>query len=155
MKKFTSSILTLIIAIASISLVTTQSLQAQNGKKISPEEQIANFYALCKEGRAADAMVKALSTSEKIKPEDSKKVADAFAKLVSGMGKLVDYEIIRMTNITKRVVVIRCAGHYSEQPFVNEFTFYNPGNNDWRVMHMRYDGNPATMFGIDIAAKLK
>ncbi len=144
MKSFTLSIVT-------FALVVTSLTQAQEEKKLSPEQQVDRFYALCKEGRAADALEQVLAASGTVKPEDSKKVAEAFANRVLGMGEFLDFEITRLTNITKRVIVIRCVGHFKQQPFVNEFTFYNSGSNDWHIVHLRYDANPATMFGPDLA----
>ena len=48
-----------------------------------------------------------------------------------------------------RTVVIRCSAHFERQPFVNEFTFYDAGAG-WRLVHLRYDANLATMFTEDL-----
>lgn len=155
MKNLTSKIIALSLAIASLAIISPTATHAQDAKGLSPQEQVKEFYALCKEGRSADALKKALSVSGSVKPQDSDKVALAFSNMVRGMGDFLDYEITQEFNLTKRTVVIRCTVHYKEQPFVNEFTYYNPGNNDWRMIHLRYDANIATMFAREIAAKTK
>lgn len=129
------------------------NLHGQDGKGLTPKQLVGSFYALCKEGRAAEALKKALSASSTLKPEDGNKVAAAFAEMIQGMGSFLDYEITRETQITKRTVVIRCMAHFQKQPFMSEFTFYNPGENDWRMIHLRYDANVATMFASDLAGK--
>ncbi len=153
MKSFISGIPAFALVATFAATFFAPALQAQGVKNLTPEQQVEQFYALCKEGRAADALVQVLATSGTAKPEDSKKVADAFASRVNGMGMLLDFQIARNTVITKRVMVMRCVGHFKQQPFVTEFTFYNSGDNEWHVIHLRYDANPATMFAPDLAGK--
>ena len=153
MKNLTSKILALSFGIVSLAIISPTQTQAQAAKGLSPQEQVKEFYAICKEGRAADALKKALSVSGSVKPEDSAKVAEAFSNMVKGMGNFLDYEITQEFNLTQRTVIIRCTAHYKQQPFVNEFTYYNPGNNDWRMVHLRYDANLATMFAREIETK--
>lgn len=138
----------LLLAAATLLLLgSAPALQAQGP---SPQQQIEDFYTLCKQGKSGEALEAALSSSATVKEEDAKRVADSFEKIVSTMGEFVDYEIIREINPTKRVTVLRCAVHFENQPFLNEFTFYNPGDG-WRVIHLRYDANPATMFQRELA----
>ncbi len=141
------------VALAAFALISPTSSFAQDGGG-DPKTQVADFYTLCKQGKASEALEKALANSEMVKPEDSKRVAEAFAQMVSTMGSFIDYEITREANVTKRSVVLRCVAHYANQPFVNEFTFYDPGSNGWRLVHLRYDANPATMFQRDLADML-
>jgi len=142
-----------VLLIAAIGLATASflSFPVSAQETGDPKAQIDAFYTLCKQGKSAEALEKALSNSETVKPEDSKRVAEAFAQMVAGMGSFIDYEITRETKITKRTVVLRCVAHFGNQPFVNEFTYYDPGSNGWRLIHLRYDANPATMFQRDLA----
>ena len=115
-----------------------------------PESQISAFYAKCREDKAAEGLEAILSTNPVVKAEDVKRVAEAFSGMVATMGKFVDYEIIRGSNVGKRTQVLRCVAHFERQPFVNEFTFYDPGEGGWRLVHLRYDANLATMFQEDV-----
>jgi len=153
MKTLTENIVKILLCLGIFFLLPATNTEAQDGKNLSPKQQIDEFYALCKQDRSADALKKALSVSEMVKPEDSEKVAAAFANMVKGMGEFLDFEIIREFSITKRTVVIRCVAHYTRQPFVNEFTYYNPEAGGWRMVHLRYDANPATMFTAELAGK--
>jgi len=121
-------------------------------KALSPKQQIVGFYALCKEGRAAEGLQEMLSSNPVVQPANVAQVANAFGQLVSQMGAFVDYELTRETQISKRTLVIRCVSHFERQPFVNEFTFYDPGSGDWRLVHLRYDANLASMFLEDLNA---
>ena len=150
MKNLSKNKLALGIFLASFALISTVPATAQDTKESSPKQQLRDFYALCKQGKPADGLIAALSKSKSIKPADAQRVADAFAQMVKGMGTLVGFEIIKETPVSKRLVVLRCVAHFAEQPFVNEFTFYNPGGNEWRMIHLRYDANIATMFAPEL-----
>jgi|GEM_PF-4298556 len=119
----------------------------------NPQKQVEDFYKLCEQGKANEALEAALSTSETVKEADAKRVAAAFGQMVGTMGDFLDYEIVNEVAVTKRVTVLRCVAHFDKQPFVNEFTFFNPGDG-WRIVHLRYDANPATMFQPDIAREV-
>lgn len=115
-----------------------------------PEAQVSAFYAKCKEGKAAEGLEAILSTNPVVKAEDVKRVAEAFSAMVATMGAFVDFEIVRGSPVGKRTTVLRCVAHFERQPFVNEFTFYDPGTGGWRLVHLRYDANLATMFQEDV-----
>ncbi|MCB1077439.1 MAG: hypothetical protein KDM64_06380 [Verrucomicrobiae bacterium] len=120
--------------------------------KLTPKQQVTGFYALCKQGKAGDALGEILNTNPNVKSEDVAKVSQAFSQMTETMGAFLDYKIIRETALSDRVQVIRCVAHFEKQPFVNEFTFYDAGNGEWRYLHLKYDANPATMFQEDIRA---
>jgi hypothetical protein len=118
--------------------------------KRTPQQQVMAFYAMCKQDLAGQGLNEILSGNPVVKPEDVKRVADGFSQLTSQMGKFIDFKTVRETAVTERTQVLRCVAHFDRQPFVNEFTFYDPGNGDWRLVHLRYDGNLATMFQEDL-----
>jgi len=120
------------------------------GAKIDPEQQVAGFYRKCAQGAAGDGLRDLLKTNPVVKEDDVKRVSDAFSEMVKTMGAFVDFELIRGRNFGKRTQVLRCVAHFERQPFVNEFTFYDPGDGDWRLVHLRYDANLATMFLEDL-----
>lgn len=120
------------------------------GTAADPESQVSAFYAKCKEGKAAEGLEAILSTNPVVKAEDVKRVAEAFSGMVATMGAFVDFEIVRGSSVGKRTQVLRCVAHFERQPFVNEFTFYDPGTGGWRLVHLRYDANLATMFQEDV-----
>ncbi|NNE92852.1 MAG: hypothetical protein HKN23_14505 [Verrucomicrobiales bacterium] len=121
-------------------------------KALSPKQQIVGFYAKCKDGRSAEALKEILMGNPDVQELNANQVATAFGQLVSQMGGFIDFDIARETEVSKRTIVIRCVAHFEKQPFVNEFTFYDPGSDDWRVIHVRYDKNMATMFSEDLRA---
>lgn len=118
--------------------------------KLSPKQQITGFYAMCKQGRGGEGLTEMLSTNPVVKPDDVQKVAGAFSQLIEQMGAFVDFKVVKETEISERTQVVRCVAHFDRQPFVNEFTFYDPGSGDWRLVHLRYDANLATMFQEDV-----
>jgi hypothetical protein len=114
--------------------------------KTPPLQQITSFYAACKTGEAGKGLQELLLGNPVTQEADAQRVANAFSQLIGQMGGFVDFEVIKETAISKRSQVVRCVAHLERQPFVNEFTFYDPGNGDWRLVHLRYDANLATMF---------
>ncbi|MCB1229663.1 MAG: hypothetical protein KDN19_05325 [Verrucomicrobiae bacterium] len=123
---------------------------ARPAPKLSPKQQITGFYAMCKQGRGGEGLREMLSSNPVVKAEDVQKVADAFAQMISQMGAFIDFKIVKETEISERTLVLRSVAHFERQPFVNEFTFYDPGSGDWRLVHLRYDANLATMFQDEI-----
>lgn len=149
-----------IFAVLALSTMTalaqeTPPVSAAPAKALSPKQQITGFYALCKDNRAAEGLEEMLSSNPVVQGNDVTRVAQAFGQLVSQMGPFVDFEFNKETQISKRTVVIRCIAHFERQPFTNEYTFYDPGNGDWRLVHLRYDANLASMFLEDLAAPKK
>lgn len=125
---------------------------ATSAPKLSPKQQITGFYAMCKQGRGGEGLREMLSSNPVVKPEDVQQVADAFAQMISQMGGFIDFKIVREIEVSNRSLVVRSVAHFERQPFVNEFTFYDPGSGDWRLVHLRYDANLATMFQEDVRA---
>lgn len=121
-------------------------LVARPAPKLSPKQQITGFYAMCKQERGGEGLREMLSSNPVVQEGDVLRVADAFANLISQMGGFVDFKILRETEISPRIQIIRCISNFERQPFVNEFTFYDPGEGEWRLVHLRYDANLATMF---------
>jgi len=111
---------------------------------------VTAFYAKCKQGAAGEGLREILETNPVVKEDDVKRVADAFSEMVQTMGQFVDFAIVKETVVSERTQVLRCLAHFERQPFVNEFTFYDPGNGEWRLVHLRYDANLATMFQEDL-----
>jgi len=113
-------------------------------------QQVVSFYATVNEGYGAEGMREMLSTNPVVQPADTERVANAFAGLMAQMGRYLDFEILLEREISSRVRVMKTVANFEKQPFVNEFTFYDPGNGEWRLVHLRYDSNVATMFvGMD------
>ena len=119
---------------------------ARPAPKLSPKQQITGFYAMCKQNRGGEGLREMLSSNPVVQEGDVLRVADAFANLISQMGGFVDFQILREIEIAPRVQIVRCISNFERQPFVNEFTFYDPGDGEWRLVHLRYDANLATMF---------
>ena len=115
--------------------------------KLTPKQQITSFYSTCKQGRGGEGLMEMLSGNPVVKKEDVQRVADAFQQMIAEMGAFVDFGISKETKVSDRVQVVRCVAHFERQPFINEFTFYDPGAGQWRLVHLRYDANLATMFG--------
>ena len=122
-------------------------------KAETPKQQVNGFYAKCADNRAAEGLSDMLASNPVVQGNDVTRVAQAFGQLVSQMGKYVDYELVKETKVSERTVVIRCVSHFERQPFTNEFTFYDPGKGDWRLVHLKYDANLASMFLDDLADK--
>lgn len=138
------------LALVAASLLTFSTAQAQQaGANLSPKQQITGFYATCKNGEGGKGLRELLSTNPAVKPADVDQVARGFEGLLSQMGKFLDFNISREKVISDRTVVIRCIAHFERQPFVNEFTFYDSGDK-WRLVHLRYDANLATMFADEL-----
>lgn len=123
---------------------------ARSGPSLSPKQQVTGFYAMCKQGKGGEGLREMLSTNPVVQAGDVQRVADAFAQMISQMGGFVDFKIAKETELSERTLVLRCVAHFERQPFVNEFTFYDPGSGDWRLVHLRYDANLATMFQEDL-----
>lgn len=139
-----SLFLTLLVTGITSAAVAQQNPEA--APNLSPKQQINGFYATCKSGAAGTGLREMLSANPHVKPEDIDGLAAAFEQLLDQMGGFIDFEVIREKEITDRIVVISCAAHFERQPFMNEFTFYDPGKGSWRLVHLRYDKNLATMF---------
>lgn len=140
----------LLILMTAISAGTVVAQQNQTPsappQSLSPKQQITGFYATCKNGTGGNGLREMLSANPIVKAEDVNRVAAAFEQLLGQMGGFLDFDFLHENQISERVVVIRCAAHFERQPFVNEFTFYDPGKGNWRLIHLRYDANPASMF---------
>ena len=119
---------------------------ARPAPKLSPKQQITGFYAMCKQNRGGEGLREMLSSNPVVQEGDVLRVADAFANLISQMGGFIDFQILREIEVSPRVQIVRCISNFERQPFVNEFTFYDPGDGEWRLVHLRYDANLATMF---------
>ncbi len=141
-----------IVAFATLP-VFAQETAAPAKKAQTPKQQVTSFYAMCKQERAAEGLQEMLSSNPVVQGTEVTKVAQGFGQLVSQMGKFVDFEIAKEIQISKRTLIVRCISHFERQPFTNEFTFYDPGNGDWRLVHLRYDANLASMFLDDLKAK--
>ncbi len=116
------------------------------GPKLSPEQQVTAFYAACKANAVGSGLEEMLKANPFVKEEDLSQIKAGFERLVIPMGAFIDFEILKKDEISKRTVNVRCVAHFQKQPFVNEFMFYDPGNGEWRLVHLRYDSNVATMF---------
>ena len=116
---------------------------------LSPKQQITGFYSTCKNGEGGKGLLELLSANPTVNNQDAQQVAQAFDQLLTQLGKFLDFNFMKETQISDRTVIIRCAAHFEQQPFVNEFTFYD-GGNGWRLVHLRYDKNLATMFEEDL-----
>lgn len=138
------------LALATASLFATPRAEAQQpAANLSPKQQITGFYATCKNGEGGKGLREMLSTNPVVKPGDVDRVAQAFEGMLTQMGKFLDFNINREKLISDRTVIIRCVAHFERQPFVNEFTFYDAGDS-WRLVHLRYDANLATMFADEL-----
>jgi len=133
----------------------TATAPLRQAPKTPPLQQITSFYAACKTGEAGKGLQDLLLGNPVTQEADALRVANAFSQLIGQMGGFVHFEIIKESTISKRTQVVRCVAHLERQPFVNEFTFYDPGNGDWRLVHLRYDANLATMFQEDVRASAK
>lgn len=118
--------------------------------KLSPKQQVTGFYAMCKQDRGGEGLKEMLLSNPVVQESDVTQVATAFSQRITEMGGFVDFKIVREQSITERVIVVRCVAHFERQPFTNEFTFYDPGAGEWRLVHLRYDANLATMFQEDL-----
>jgi len=138
------------LALVAATLPALLSAQAQQGSSnLSPKQQITGFYATCKNGEGGKGLRELLSTNPVVKAGDVDRVAQSFEGLLNQMGKFLDFNISREKLISDRTVIIRCVAHFERQPFVNEFTFYDSGDQ-WRLVHLRYDANLATMFSDEL-----
>ena len=123
---------------------------ARPAPKLTPKQQITSFYAMCKQDRGGEGLQEMLSSNPVVQENDVQRVATAFAELIKQMGGFIDFKIIKEAKLSDRAQVVRCIAHFERQPFVNEFTFYDPGSGEWRLVHLRYDANLATMFQEDV-----
>lgn len=114
--------------------------------KATPMQQVVGFYATVNGGYGAEGLRELLATNPVIQPADTERVANAFAGLMAKMGRYIDFEILEESEISSRVRIMKTVANFETQPFVNEFTFYDPGDGHWRLVHLRYDPNVATMF---------
>lgn len=142
-------------AVPAAPVPATAIAPLRQAPKTPPLQQITSFYAACKTGEAGKGLQDLLLGNPVTQEADALRVANAFSQLIGQMGGFVDFEIIKESTISKRTQVVRCVAHLERQPFVNEFTFYDPGNGDWRLVHLRYDANLATMFQEDVRASAK
>ena len=149
----------LLAAVITLLLAGNLSLFAQDQKpadearpapKLSPKQQVTGFYAMCKQNRAGEGLKEMLLSNPVVQESDVQQVTDAFSQRIAGMGGFVDFKIVKELSITERVLIVRCIAHFERQPFTNEFTFYDPGAGEWRLVHLRYDANLATMFQEDL-----
>jgi hypothetical protein len=120
------------------------------GVMLTPKQQITGFYAMCKQNRGGEGLQEILSTNPVVQSSDIQRVAQSFEEMIVKMGGFLDFEILKETRLSERVVVVRCVAHFEKQPFINEFTFFDAGAGDWRLVYLKYDANLATMFIEDL-----
>lgn len=151
MKRFLFPLVAAIVALASVAQAQTPAPApppqvARVSGSLMPKQQITGFYGLCKSGKSGEGIRELLSSNPALKPEDLDAVSKQFETMISAMGTFLDFEIIKETTPTDRVAILSCVAHFQTQPFLQEFTFYDTGGGDWRLLHVRYDANIATMF---------
>ncbi len=151
MKRFLFPLVAILVALAAIAEAQTPAPApppqvAPAGGSLMPKQQITGFYGLCKSGKSGEGIRELLSSNPALKPEDLDAVSKQFETMISAMGTFLDFEITKETSPTIRVAILSCIAHFQTQPFLQEFTFYDAGGGDWRLLHVRYDANIATMF---------
>ena len=114
--------------------------------KQKPKAQVISFFAALNENNAVDGMVEMLLANPTTQRTDAQAVANTFVSRMAQMGQFIDFEILAEKSISDRVRVVKTVANFENQPFVIEFTFYDPASGHWRLAHLRYDWNFATMF---------
>lgn len=121
--------------------------------KLSPREQIDAFYKSFADeraqpgtGKARQGLLNLLTSNPNLTPQGIEQIAVAIQRPLGTVGDYIDHEIQSEKDVTKRTQIVKVIAHFSNQPFMNEFTFYKTEDGYWRLVNLRYDANLATMF---------
>ncbi|MEM7009982.1 MAG: hypothetical protein AAF585_00740 [Verrucomicrobiota bacterium] len=115
-------------------------------KKIAPDKQIDNLYNSFKEGKGYQGLRDLLSSNPNLTEAGMNQIARAIQVPLNTVGNFVDYQVVKEDKPSERVQVVKVIAHHENQPFMNEFTFYDNGDGFWRLINLRYDANLVTMF---------
>ncbi|MFT5466725.1 MAG: hypothetical protein ACI8UO_001825 [Verrucomicrobiales bacterium] len=121
--------------------------------KLMPKQYIANFYQSFADERAEPNTNKArngllalLTSNDSLTARGIEQIAGAIQGPLGTVGEFIDYKVAGEEDVTDRIQVIRVIAHFTNQPFMNEFTFYKKEDGYWGLVNLRYDANLATMF---------